>query len=63
MNNLPADKKNRRVLVIDDNLSIHADFRKILSPATTTRPALEAAEAALFGSPTHAVRQPQFEVD
>jgi CheY-like chemotaxis protein len=41
----------RRVLVIDDNPSIHKDFRKILcpgSPATGKR--LEALEASLFGA-------------
>jgi two-component system, cell cycle sensor histidine kinase and response regulator CckA len=57
------DKRNRRVLVIDDNPSIHDDFRKILSPGATTRPALDAAETALFGKPTNVVRQTQFEVD
>ncbi len=38
---------NRRILVIDDNRAIHADFRKILSPARTR--ALADAEAAPFG--------------
>ncbi len=41
---------NRRILVIDDNRSIHDDFRKILSPANATGNELEAAEAALFGT-------------
>ncbi len=62
MNNLPADK-NRRVLVIDDNRSIHDDFRKILCPATAATAALEATATALFGGPTCALRQIQFEVD
>ncbi|MBA4388492.1 MAG: hypothetical protein C0404_10960, partial [Verrucomicrobia bacterium] len=62
MNSLPADK-NRRVLIIDDNVAIQEDFRKILSPGTTTPPALDAAETALFGNPARAVRQTQFEVD
>jgi two-component system cell cycle sensor histidine kinase/response regulator CckA len=55
--------KNRRVLVIDDNRSIHDDFRKILSPATATAAAMEAAEMAVFGQPVDAVQQTQFEVD
>ena len=42
---------NRRILVIDDNRSIHDDFRKILAPAVTSVDALAAAEAALFGTP------------
>jgi CheY-like chemotaxis protein len=27
-----SEKSNRRILVIDDNRAIHADFRKILAP-------------------------------
>ncbi len=42
---------HRRILVIDDNRSIHDDFRKILAPVNASDDALEAAEAALFGSP------------
>ena len=41
---------HRRILVIDDNRSIHDDFRKILAPAKTANDALKAAEAALFGT-------------
>ena len=59
--NWPVDK-NRRVLVIDDNRSIHDDFRKILSPATAMAAASDATEAAVFGPPTDAVSQTQFEV-
>ncbi len=62
MNNLTADK-NRRVLIIDDNRSIHEDFRKILASARTTNAALDAAKDALFGSSTKEVRQAEFEVD
>jgi len=61
MNNVPA-AKNRRVLVIDDNRSIHDDFRKILSPATAMAAASDATEAAVFGRPTDAVAPTQFEV-
>ena len=60
MNNMPADK-NRRVLVIDDNRAIHGDFRKILSPATAA--ALDATEEAVFGPPTEAIQQARFDVD
>jgi two-component system, cell cycle sensor histidine kinase and response regulator CckA len=55
--------KNRRVLVVDDNPSIHDDFRKILSPASRTTAVLDEAEKALFGCPTDAARQTKFEVD
>ena len=62
MNNIPV-KKNRRILVIDDNRAIHDDFRKILTTDTTTGAALDASEEAVFGSSTKVVRQVQFEVD
>jgi len=55
--------KNRRVLVIDDNRSIHDDFRKILSPVTDTEEALDVTETELFGQPTETVLQTRFEVD
>jgi len=55
--------KNRRVLIIDDNRSIHDDFRKILCPATAGEEALDAAETEVFGRPTETVRQGRFEVD
>jgi two-component system, sensor histidine kinase and response regulator len=58
----PADS-NRRVLVIDDNRAIHDDFRKILSPPSSTASALDAAEAALFGHANDAIAQAGFEVD
>ena len=55
--------KNRRVLVIDDNPSIHDDFRKILSPPAATTAALDASTAAVFGPPPVAIRQTRFELD
>lgn len=42
---------HRRILVIDDNLSIHDDFRKILAPISNVDESLVADEVALFGSP------------
>ena len=62
MNNMPANK-NWRVLVIDDNPSIHEDFRKILSPATAGTAALAVTEAAVFGPLPDGVELIQFEVD
>ena len=41
-------QSNRRILIIDDNPSIHADFKKILG-ADCTASGLDAAEADLFG--------------
>ena len=43
---------NNRVLVIDDNVAIHADVRKILCPAVTEASnAIDALEAELLGEP------------
>jgi two-component system NtrC family sensor kinase len=53
--------ENRRILLVDDQASIHEDFRKILTPASST--GLEADEAHLFDSPTSAVPSVRFEMD
>ncbi|MBT9555606.1 MAG: EAL domain-containing protein [Myxococcales bacterium] len=46
-------EKNRRILIIDDNPSIHEDFRKILAPPSSveldSKSALDELEAELFG--------------
>jgi len=39
---------NHRILIVDDNSSIHDDFREILCPATSSSPAAGKLEAALF---------------
>jgi len=44
-----AEFGNRRVLVIDDNAAIHADFRKILGPQEGENAELAAAARAIFG--------------
>jgi two-component system, cell cycle sensor histidine kinase and response regulator CckA len=62
MDNFSA-KKNRRILIIDDNRAIHDDFRKILSPGTVTAAALDATEAALFGKSANVVQKLQYEID
>jgi two-component system cell cycle sensor histidine kinase/response regulator CckA len=55
--------RNQRILVIDDNQAIHADFRKILCPDETSVADLQTAEVALFGQ-AFAPKQPaRFEVD
>jgi len=55
--------KNRRVLIIDDNRSIHDDFRKILCPGKSTHSVLDLAETELFGDVTSQKEQSPFEVD
>ena len=48
--------ENRRILIIDDNPDIHADYRRVLDDAPSADP-LAASEAALFGE-TAATRRP-----
>ena len=47
--NGPANTRNSRLLVVDDNPAIHDDFRKILIPRQASVSELERAEADLFG--------------
>jgi len=56
-----ADLLTHRVLVIDDNASIHDDYRKILAGQEAGK--MSAAEAALFGEQRPAVERPSFDVD
>ena len=51
---------SHRLLIIDDNPAIHADFRKILCP-TVAPDNMDALAASLFGSST-VVDTPAFEV-
>ena len=53
-------QSNRRILIIDDNPSIHADFKKILG-ADATANGLDAAEADLFGQ-TKSVGHRSFQI-
>lgn len=54
---------NRRILIIDDNRSIHEDFRKILTPTQVLNAELTALEDQLFGSSTPApVQQDAYEI-
>jgi len=56
-----ADILTHRILVIDDNTSIHDDYRKILGGQEAGK--VSAAEAALFGEQRPAVERPTFDVD
>ena len=42
--------KNKRILIIDDNAAIHADFRKILGEPAALDAELNAFESKLFGA-------------
>ncbi len=53
----------RRILVIDDNRSIHEDFRKILSSRQPGNSVLDEAESELFGDAKVETNAPQLEID
>jgi CheY-like chemotaxis protein len=54
---------NRRILIIDDNCSIHEDFRRILGHRDSPCERLEATEAFLFGTPKEPAPTACFEVE
>jgi PAS domain S-box-containing protein len=53
---------NNRILIVDDNEAIHADFRKILS-GDAAEASFDAEEAAVFGPSERSVRRVCFEMD
>lgn len=59
LRNTPIE--NRRILVIDDNLAIHEDFRKTLA-TTTARDELDQAGASLFDEAPVVVHGESFEL-
>lgn len=59
---MDRDASNRRILIVDDNVNIHEDFRKILSPAIESG-ALDHARAALFGEGPTIPTQMSYELD
>jgi signal transduction histidine kinase len=54
--------ENRRIIVIDDNVSIHEDFRKILTPPKDEN-SLDQARAALFGETPTLPPQVRYELE
>jgi signal transduction histidine kinase len=54
--------QSRRILVVDDNRSIHEDFRKILQPDSEAQ-SLDEARASLFGSEPLLKALVQFDLD
>ena len=58
----PSAKKNLRILIIDDNRSIHSDFRKILADDRTSDQA-RAMETAMFGEALDTRQTIRFELD
>jgi PAS domain S-box-containing protein len=61
---LTLQPENHRILIIDDNPSIHEDFRKILGPADAKlAQELDADETALFGETADSSRPWSFQID
>lgn len=56
-------KPNHRILIVDDNTSIHADFRKILCPENSRKQAVKKIGALLFDKVEPASEQTTFELD
>jgi len=54
--------KNQRILIVDDNESIHEDFRKILMPKANAT-ALDALQAGLFGGDKKVSGKPTYELE
>jgi two-component system, NtrC family, sensor kinase len=61
--NTPPAKPGNRILIIDDNASIHADFRKILGQEQDQNVGLNRAKALLFGESTAASPHSGFMID
>jgi len=61
--NAEVRNSNIRILVIDDNPSIHRDFRSVLCPDSQSERALDAAGAALFGDQPKTSNSAAFEID
>jgi len=58
------EQKNRRILVIDDNESIHKDFREILEVDSSKTAALDEAKTAILGdAATKTSELEGFEID
>ena len=56
-------ERNLRILVVDDNPSIHEDFRKILESSSNTNAEIEESETQLFGNTAHIQKQRGYDLD
>jgi two-component system sensor histidine kinase/response regulator len=55
--------KNHRILIIDDNRSIHEDFRKVLIKTAGPADDFDATTASLFGDVPSQPKVPSFQID
>jgi PAS domain S-box-containing protein len=62
MNSKPLEP-NRRILIIDDNASIHADFKKILCPVDSNNSEVNEMEALIFKRAKKNISQHVFHLD
>ena len=63
MNFTSAAPGNNRILIIDDNPEIHADFRKVLATPSPVTGALDNVMAQFFGASTTSAVAAEFELD
>ncbi len=61
--NPETSQVNRRILIVDDNVSIHEDFRKIFAASPAADAAIDEVEAALFGTETPPTPAVNFQLD
>jgi len=61
--NAAQNPTSSRILIVDDNADIHADFRKILSPPSALRSELAAAAGAMFNRSVTPGNLARFELD
>ena len=59
----PHSELPARILIVDDNPSIHEDFRKILGVKTAAQSHLESVETSLFGRTEAVVERHGFRID
>jgi len=55
--------RQHRILVVDDNTAIHADFAKILCPVAEANAGLQDAKAAFFGKPQAQPQEAPYRID
>ena len=60
--NISLLSPNHRILIVDDNPSIHEDFRKVLCPLSPDKSEIQNLKTALFDSAPKAVSVTEFEL-